>query len=66
MTRTEAKNVAKHMLRDAIGTAYYKLEEPYLFVDTPMNEEEEKMVLEYINKYGKAACKAFGVNYTTY
>ena len=60
MTKTEAKEKAKDILQEAIGVAYYKLEnERY----TP---EDKQMIIDYINKYGTAACKAFGKRYMTY
>lgn len=65
MTKTDAKNIAKKILQDAIGTAYYRLETSWLYADS-MSDEEEKMVLDYINQYGKSACKAFGRKYVTY
>lgn len=59
MTKTEAKDKAKDILEEAIAIAYYKLE------DEGLDEEECELVLQYINKFGKSACKAFGREYFT-
>lgn len=64
MKKTELKEIAKEVLKDSIAVAYYKISDnPREYNLTP---EEEAQVISYINKYGEAACKAFGKEYITY
>lgn len=60
MTKTELKEIAKDILQESIGVAYYKLENEHY------SPEDEKIIVDYINKYGAAACKAFGKDYVAY
>ena len=60
MTKTQAKEKAKSILQSAIGNAYYKLENENL------TNEDEALILEYINKLGERACKAINTQYTIY
>ena len=64
MTKTEAKNIAKDILQDAIGCAYYKLEDSIMY--DIVDESDKELIGSYINKYGTAACKAIGMKYVTY
>lgn len=60
MTKKEQRKKAKDILQSVIGVAYYKLENE----DIP--EADKEAIMQYINQYGKAACKAFGVRYVAY
>lgn len=62
MTKTEMKEIAKNTLRTSIGTAYCKISDE---INEYTNGEKEQ-IIQYINKYGEAACKAFGKEYVTY
>lgn len=61
MTKTEAREIAKHTLVEAIGCAYYKICE-----GNDYTVEEKEAIINYINQYGKSACKAFGKTYVGY
>ena len=61
MTKTEAREIAKHALQEAIGCAYYKICD-----GNEYTEEEQEQIINYINQYGKSACKAFGKTYFGY
>lgn len=61
MTKTEAKEIAKKTLLDAIAVAYYKICD-----DDEYSEEDQETIIKYINQYGKSACKAFGKEYFTF
>lgn len=60
MKARKAREKAKDILQDAIAIAYYKLE------GMDLTEDEAEAIINYINQYGKAACKAFGREYVTY
>ena len=60
LTKTEAREIAKKLLQESIGVAYYRLE------NESYSEEDEQLIIDYINKFGTAACKAFGKEYITY
>ena len=60
MKRKEAKEIARDILQDAIGTAYYKLEEK------SYNPEEEKMINEYIVKEAERCLKVLHREYISY
>lgn len=62
MTKTEMKEIAKDTLRTSIGTAYYKISDEI----NGYTDDEKDQIIQYINKYGEAACKAFGKEYATY
>lgn len=64
MKKSELNQMAKDCLTRAIAIAYYSLDEyghPY----GTLTEEEQKIVQERIDKYGKAMCKAIGEKYYT-
>lgn len=63
-TKTELKAIAKDVLKNAIGCAYYKIADDD--EDFGLYAEEKEAVIAYINKYGAAACKAFGEEYVSY
>ena len=54
MTKTEEKTKARNIMQPVIGCAYYRL------------ENEKELIIEYINKLGKRACKSIGCDYVTY
>ena len=60
-TKTELKEIARDRMAEAIGTAYYAICD-----SDDYTEDEKEMILHYLSKFGKAACKAIGRNYTTY
>lgn len=61
MAKTQAKETAKKILQESIGCAYYKISD-----DSSIKEEDQDMIIGYINKYGNSMCKAIGVEYVTY
>lgn len=61
MTKTEAKAIAKSVLQEAIGCAYYKVSD-----DSTYSDEDTELICKYINQYGTSACKAFGERYVSY
>lgn len=64
MTKTEMREHAKDVLQEAIGQAYYMVSEG---IDGQgLTEQEKNDIIEYINQYGKSACKAFKRDYITY
>ena len=60
MTKTEAKTKVRNIMQSVIGCAYYRLENENL------TEKEKELIIEYINKLGKRACKSIGCDYVTY
>lgn len=64
MKAKEAREKAKDILQDTIAVAYYKVVDNKEF--EKMSEEDKNAIIDYINQYGKAACKAFGRKYVTY
>ncbi|WP_411328660.1 hypothetical protein [Anaerofustis stercorihominis] len=63
MKKSEAKEIAKDILHNVIGCAYYRLEG----IDGEKYSEEEKhLICSYITKYGTSACKAFGREYISF
>lgn len=61
MTKKEQRQQAKDILQSVIGCAYYRLEN-----EDNISEADKEAIIQYINQYGKAACKAFGVEYVTF
>lgn len=61
MTKTEAKEIAKKTLLDAIGCAYYRISD-----DEDINEEDTELIISYINKYGETMAKSIKEKYITY
>lgn len=60
MTKKQAKEKAKEVMTEAIGYAYYRLENENL------SEEDNALVVQYMNEIGKRACKAIGTEYVAY
>lgn len=60
MKRKETKEIARDIIQDAIGTAYYKLEEENY------NPEEEEMINEYIVKEAERCLKVLHREYVSY
>lgn len=55
---------AKDVLQEAIEQAYYMVSEG---IDGQgLTEQEKNDIIEYINQYGKTACKAIKRDYITY
>lgn len=57
----DIKSTAKDILQEAIGTAYYKVSD-----NMDLSEDEKELLIYYINKYARSACKAIRVEYITY
>lgn len=60
MTKTEAKKIAKDTLMSAISVAYYRICD-----SNDYTEEEEDMIINYINKYGETMAKSIKEKYFT-
>ena len=60
MKPTEAREIAKETLLEAIACTYYKISD-----SDEYTKDEKDMIIKYINQYGKSACKAFGIEYFT-
>lgn len=61
-SKVELREFAKDILQNAIGTAYYKLEN----YEKEFTEEEIETINKYLDISGRRACKAFGREYITY
>lgn len=61
MTKIQAKEKARNILRSAIGCAYYKLEN-----ESDLSQEDTDLIIQYINSLGERACKAIGTEYVAY
>ena len=61
LTKTEMKEIARETMADAIGCVYYKICD-----SDDYTEEQVEIILQYMAKFGRAACKAIGTTYTTY
>lgn len=59
----ELRQIAKKALQDSVAVAYYRISDDE---DGELSEEEKRLVINYMNQYGAAMCKAIGVNYVTY
>lgn len=62
MKKTQAKEIARDIIAQSIGIAYYKIVDN----DTDYSEEEKELIVEYINQLGKRACKAINTEYVSY
>lgn len=60
LTKTEMRKIAKDILMDSVGVAYYKLE------NEDYSEEEKDQICQYINQYGESMAKAIGEKYVAY
>ena len=61
MKKTEAKEIAKDTLLEAIGEAYYKISDSNKY-----SEDEVNLIIEQINKLGERMAKAIKGTYITY
>ena len=61
MNKSEAKEAARDILRDAIGVAYYKLE-----TEEHYSENEKEMIGEYLAKEAARMLKLIDREYITY
>ena len=61
MTKIQAKEKARNILRSAIGCTYYKLEN-----ESDLSQEDTDLIIQYINSLGERACKAIGTEYVAY
>lgn len=61
MKAKEAREIAKNTLTGIIGVAYYKIAD-----SDEYTEDEQEAIINYINQYGKSACKAIGKIYVAY
>ena len=61
MNKTEAKNIAKDLMLEAIGIAYYKVSD-----NSEYTEEEAELIIAEMNKYGERMAKAIKGRYITY
>lgn len=60
MKKSEAKVIAKDTLISAISVAYYRICD-----DKDYTEEEQDMIIDYINKYGETMAKSINEKYFT-
>jgi hypothetical protein len=60
MKKTEAKAIAKDTLLTAISVAYYRICD-----DNDYTEEEQNLIIDYINKYGETMAKSINEKYFT-
>ena len=60
MTKSEAKAIAKDTLISVIFVAYYRICD-----DNDYTEEEQNMIIDYINKYGETMAKSIKKKYFT-
>lgn len=62
MKKSEAKEIARDILQDAIGEAYYKLD-----LDTDKySDDEQDLIIEYLEKEAERLVKLIDREYITY
>lgn len=61
MKKTEAKEIAKDAMLEAIGCAYYKVADSNEYSD-----EEKDMIIAYMNKMGERMAKSINGRFVTY
>lgn len=61
MKKTEAKEIAKDLMLEAIGIAYYKVADSNEYTD-----EETELIIAEMNKFGERMAKAINGKYITY
>ena len=64
LSRKQANEIAKKVLQNQIGIAYYSLENREYTDD--YSEEEINLIKYYLDKQAARACKAVGIDYITY
>lgn len=60
MKKTEAKEIARNIIQDAIAVAYYKVE------DENYTEEEKELIYKCIEEQAKKILKTINRDYITY
>ena len=60
MKKTEAKEIAKDTLMSAISVAYYRICD-----NNDYTEDEQNLIIDYINKYGETMAKSIKERYFT-
>ena len=60
MTKSKAKEIAKDTLLSSISVSYYRICD-----DREYTDEEQELIIDYINKYGETMAKAIGKRYFT-
>lgn len=60
MKKSDAKEIARDILQDAIGEAYYKIDEE------KYSEEEQDLISEYLEKEAERLMKLINREYITY
>lgn len=61
MKKTEAKEIAKEKMLEAIGIAYYKIAD-----SNEYTQEEADLIIEQMNILGERMAKAIKGRYVTY
>ena len=61
MKKTEAKEIAKETMLEALGVAYYKISD-----NESYTEEEQDLIIQYMNMFGERMAKAIKGKYITY
>lgn len=61
MKKNEAKEIAKKILLESIGIAYYKISD-----SNDYWPEDSELIIEYINKLGEKMAKSINGKYITY
>lgn len=61
MTKTEAKLIAKDLMLEVIGIAYYKIADSNEYSDV-----ESELIIEQINRLGERMAKSINGSYVTY
>lgn len=61
MKKTEAKEIAKEQMLEAIGIAYYKIAD-----SNEYTQEEADLIIEQMNIFGERMAKAIKGKYVTY
>ena len=64
-SRRDLRDMAKERLRDALSVAYYEFVDGENIDYNELSEEDKEAVLNFIDQYGTAMCKAIGKKYYT-
>lgn len=62
LNKSEAKQVARELLQNVVGTAYYRLEN----YENEYDEETIQLINHYLDMMATRALKAVGLDYITY
>lgn len=60
MKKSDAKEIARDILQDAIGEAYYKLD------TDKYSDDEQDLIMEYLEKEAERLVKLINRDYITY